>query len=244
VIAAYAPIVGEGGENYGLMGVDMDGRCLYSHARRSFTAMAAASQAIICLAFVCLLRFSDYMLDSVLKDKLTGAFAKRRFEGLLNEGIRNSAQRGRGMALMMIDLDHFKRVNDTYGHAFGDEVLVTVSKTIRDSIKSDDYFVRYGGEEFAVMMAYQNPGVPASAAERLRRAVSGTPIFCAEGTPMRMTVSIGVALHGAGQSARELPERADRALYEAKTVRNTVIAVCLNISVIGRSIVVAAGGSA
>jgi diguanylate cyclase (GGDEF)-like protein len=122
------------------------------------------------------------------------------------------------MALMMIDLDHFKRVND----AFGDGVLVTVSKTIRDSIKSDDYFVRYGGEEFAVMMTYQNPGAPATAAERLRRAVAGTPVFCAEETPMRMTVGIGVALHGTGESAAELLERADRALYGAKAVRNAV----------------------
>jgi hypothetical protein len=86
VMAACAPIAGEGGKNLGLVGVDMDGQRLYSHARRSFTAMAAANLVIICLALVCLLRFSDYMLDRVLKDKLTG--------GLRQEVLRGPAERG------------------------------------------------------------------------------------------------------------------------------------------------------
>jgi diguanylate cyclase (GGDEF)-like protein len=224
LITAYSPILGDDGENLGLVGVDMDGRHLYRQLRRVSRAVALVNLAIICLSLVFILGFSDAILDRLLKDKLTGAFAKRHFDSLLNGEILRSVKRRRGLALMMLDLDRFKAVNDTYGHSFGDRVLASVSEAIRKSIRPEDTFVRCGGEEFAVIVAGATPGGALDAAERMRRAVEAAPVFNDEtGAKVGMTLSIGVAnLAGPSQGAADLMDNADRALYRAKQKRNAV----------------------
>jgi diguanylate cyclase (GGDEF)-like protein len=224
LIVGCAPIVGEGGENLGLMGVDMDGRNLHRHFRKTFTMTVALNLIFVCLVLAALLMFSNPLIDRLLKDRLTGAFTKGHFDDLLSGEIKSSVRRRKGMALMMIDLDHFKRVNDTYGHAFGDKVLASVSEVIRASIRPSDYFVRYGGEEFAVIMPNIDCRRVEDVAERLRRAVETSPVFNAEmNADVAITVSIGVAdLDRIDMSAAELLANADRALYEAKIKRNAV----------------------
>jgi diguanylate cyclase (GGDEF)-like protein len=224
LITAYSPILGDDGENLGLAGVDMDGGHLYRQLRRVSRAVALVNLVIICLSLAFILGFSDTILDRLLKDKLTGAFAKRHFDALLDGEILRSVKHRRGLALMMLDLDHFKRVNDTYGHAFGDRVLAAASEAIRASVRPDDTFVRYGGEEFAVIVAGATPKGALDAAERVRRAVEAAPVFNEETNAMvQMTLSIGVAnFADPSQSAAYLLEGADRALYRAKAKRNAV----------------------
>ena len=225
LISAYAPIVDtDHRSNVGLVGVDMDGQHLYRQFHRINRAMTLANLVIIGLSLLSLLKFADSILDRMLRDKLTGAFAKRHFDGLLDDGIKRSIKRRSGLALVMLDLDHFKAVNDTYGHVFGDRVLVSVSKAIKGSIRPDDTFVRVGGEEFAVIMANMAPDNAVEAAERMRRAVENAPVFNEEfNAQVKTTISLGVAnFTDLSRGAKELVENADKALYEAKVTRNAV----------------------
>lgn len=114
--------------------------------------------------------------------------------------------------LLLLDLDHFKRVNDLHGHAAGDEVLRTVAATIASNVRNDDIAVRFGGEEFAVLVTTKDPAVPVRLAERLRGAVAAER----QASVGRITVSVGVAAHRFGEAFDDLLVRADRALYHAK----------------------------
>jgi diguanylate cyclase (GGDEF)-like protein len=224
LLGAYAPILGEDGEAMGLVGVDMDGSHLYGHLRRVNGALMLIDALIMSIALASLLGFSDALMDRLFKDKLTGAYTKRYFEGLLSDEIAHSLKHGSGMALLMADLDHFKSVNDTYGHVFGDTVLASVSETIRGAIRPSDYFVRYGGEEFAVIMPNADPRGVMDIAERMRAAVEGAPIFNESANEqVRITISVGVAIFGyLSQNPGGLVENADKALYQAKIRRNMV----------------------
>ncbi len=129
---------------------------------------------------------------------------------------------------MMLDIDHFKSVNDTYGHAAGDAVLCQISERLRDNLRAFDLIARVGGEEFLIAMPNTNAEQAEFAADRLRRLVNGEPFTIAKGKPrLPVTLSIGVAvggnnaqLEGAEDTIRN---RADEALYAAKTAgRNQV----------------------
>ena len=119
----------------------------------------------------------------------------------------------------MIDIDHFKKFNDTYGHVGGDEALQVVAKTLRESCRATDVLARYGGEEFALVL----PGVMSSRAtdllERIRRVLAVKPIHLPNrAKPVSLTVSVGVALWpDDGKDAAEILQCADRRLYEAKS---------------------------
>jgi diguanylate cyclase (GGDEF)-like protein len=224
VITGNAPIRGEGGEVLGSVGVDIDSKYVWRQFERTFYTLVIANLIIFALFIASLLGFSGAILDRMFMDKLTGAYAKRHFDALLADGIQRCIKYKQGLALMMLDLDHFKDVNDTYGHPFGDRVLAAVSEVIRGSIRSDDAFVRYGGEEFALIVASAGAENVMEIAERLRAAVEARPIFNGErGETVRITVSIGVARFvNLSQTPEDLVESADRALYEAKVTRNAV----------------------
>ncbi|MDR2560203.1 MAG: sensor domain-containing diguanylate cyclase, partial [Holophagales bacterium] len=153
LFGAHAPILGENDEWLGYVGVDMD----YSHLSRYLFRLNAVLVAIYLLivgfSLALLMRYSNAILDPLLKDKLTGAYNKRYFENFLGHEIAHSLRSHRELALLMLDLDHFKRINDTYGHVFGDKVLASIADTVRSVIRPQDFFIRYGGEEFAVMIA-------------------------------------------------------------------------------------------
>ena len=116
----------------------------------------------------------------------------------------------------MLDLDHFKRVNDTHGHASGDLVLRTVADRVREKIRRSDVLVRYGGEEFVLLLPATPRAAAQSLAERIRLAVCGTPFPIGGGAQVTQTVSIGVALWDGRETAEALVHRADLAMYGAK----------------------------
>jgi two-component system cell cycle response regulator len=152
-----------------------------------------------------------------ITDGLTRLHNHRHFQDELTRAFEESARYERPLALVMIDIDFFKKVNDTYGHAVGDEVLKAVSALFRESIRATDLAARYGGEEFAVMMPETDLADAMKFAEKIRSLVEASPIATQAG-PVSATVSVGVASvpHARIHAPNELVVAADKALYRAK----------------------------
>jgi diguanylate cyclase (GGDEF)-like protein len=152
-----------------------------------------------------------------ITDGLTKLHNHRYFQDELARAFEESARYERPLSLAMIDIDYFKKVNDTYGHAVGDEILKAVARLYRDSVRATDLVARYGGEEFAVMMPETALDDAITFAEKIRSMVESTAIPTGAGE-LRITVSIGVASvpHPDIHTAKELIVVADDALYRAK----------------------------
>jgi len=157
-------------------------------------------------------------------DELTGLFNRRYMMSHLENVLRRSIGSGRPVSLMMIDLDHFKEINDTRGHQTGDKVLTEIARRIGQSVRGVDLSARYGGEEFIVVMPDTDGAGAAVVAERVRHAVGDQPIKV-DGLALSISVSIGIASGEPASGAEALIRRADQALYDAKKAgRNRVIA--------------------
>lgn len=158
-------------------------------------------------------------------DSLTGLFNKRYFDLRLAEEVARSRDTGQPLALLMLDIDHFKHYNDTFGHTAGDGVLREVARILRETSRQGDVPCRYGGEEFALILPGAGSEQALAAAERVRRAVAQHAFPGGAAQPGGfLTVSVGAAVFPADAAgAAELTERADQALYRAKDAgRNTV----------------------
>lgn len=155
--------------------------------------------------------------SEALIDPLTGILNRRGLESKAQQLFGCDAA-AKGLSLLMLDIDHFKAINDTYGHLFGDKVLRIVADTIKASIKGQDTAVRLGGEEFVVVL----PGTPAAGAhavaEQIRRSIEHGKIrrLDAQEPVGGITLSVGVASHADGGSLTELLDQADKALYASK----------------------------
>jgi diguanylate cyclase (GGDEF)-like protein/PAS domain S-box-containing protein len=150
-----------------------------------------------------------------LHDPLTGVANRRYLETCLLARFDQREQLGRGFGLLMIDVDHFKQVNDRHGHEAGDEALRTLARTLDHGVRGDDAVVRYGGEEFVVVSPVEDADALVELADRLRRLVRATRVRLA-GRTLTLTVSIGASLAQAGDDPATLLERADRGLLIAK----------------------------
>ena len=150
-----------------------------------------------------------------LSDALTGVANRRAFEYELQRRLAEWNRRGTPLSLTFIDVDHFKKFNDMYGHRAGDAVLCGVAHRLRQTIRETDLVVRYGGEEFAIVMPDTTLTVAKEVAERARIAVEDSR-FKFEGMTLRLTVSVGVAQIMQDEAGQSLIERADGALYTSK----------------------------
>lgn len=149
-------------------------------------------------------------------DPLTGAFNRRQFMQRAQEEIDRSKRYNTPLTLLMLDIDHFKAVNDTFGHDAGDEVLKNLVAESLVLLRGSDIFCRLGGEEFAAILTHTAPEQGVLASERLRKALKALEVSTANG-PVRFTVSIGVAsLAQADLSLQQIMKNADNALYAAK----------------------------
>ena len=167
-------------------------------------------------------------LALAVTDCLTGLYNRRYMVSHLDTLMERARESGRPVALLVMDIDHFKDVNDSYGHAVGDEVLKEFAERIKRNVRSIDLAVRYGGEEFVAVLPETDLEAARMVAERLRRNVSEKPfeVSTDEGR-ITVTVSIGgTVYHGTGIDADGLLRHADEALYAAKNRgRNRVVTV-------------------
>lgn len=147
-------------------------------------------------------------------DKLTGALSRKYLEEALTQNIEIAASQGNEFAIIMFDLDHFKNVNDRFGHQRGDEVLNKLCRVVMDNIRKEDILGRYGGEEFIIILPGTDKAGADFLAEKVRKKIEEEKIL---GDKMAVTISMGIAVYPEmGQHRHELVERADQALYIAK----------------------------
>lgn len=159
-----------------------------------------------------LVRLNLRLEEMATTDALTGVLNRRRFYELLDDELQRAARYDERFSLIMLDIDHFKRVNDTFGHAVGDAVLKSLAGVVQVALRANDSLSRWGGEEFVVLAPETGREEALRLAERLRERVSDEA-FPAAGT---VTVSLGVAEHRHGESGDALLNRVDEALYRAK----------------------------
>jgi len=168
----------------------------------------------------------EVVRTEALTDPLTSLANRKYLEGAITRLIADAENHGTSLAVILVDIDHFKRINDTYGHLTGDQVLRLVAITLKDNLKGQDVAARYGGEEFAVLLPRTTLRHGVTVAEHLRRAIMGKELVrrSTGETLGRVTISLGVAGWRNGDSAASLLERADNCLYAAKgSGRNCVI---------------------
>ena len=160
----------------------------------------------------------DGLCELSLKDPLTGLSNRRHFRSVLDRTTDMVARSGEPALLLMIDIDHFKKVNDTYGHQTGDQVLQAVAEALGKCVRPMDTVARYGGEEFAVVLPNCHTFFGGTVAERIRQTIENMPIHTAAGQVLRITVSIGGAYapEWIRSTATLWTERADVQLYRAK----------------------------
>jgi diguanylate cyclase (GGDEF)-like protein len=169
-------------------------------------------------------RYFEHAFNLASLDALTGAFNKRYFDETFGKEIQRSQQVGTPLSIVLFDIDHFKKINDTYGHPAGDAVLKNVASTVASQLRDGDALFRVGGEEFALVLSATPRDLAVQAAEAVRGLVAAL-VTDFMGTRITATLSLGVAELAAGEQPAALYQRVDELLYAAKRGgRNRVVA--------------------
>jgi diguanylate cyclase (GGDEF)-like protein/PAS domain S-box-containing protein len=172
------------------------------------------------------IRLREALRTQSVRDALTGLYNRRYLEEVLAREVRRAARAGQSLGILMIDLDHFKSFNDTYGHDAGDVVLRETGASLTKSIRAEDFVCRFGGEEFVVILPTADLAASSMRAERLRMQMKELTVLHQGRSMGMLTISIGVAVFPEhGTSPKELMAAADAALYEAKRNGRDQIAI-------------------
>ena len=169
-------------------------------------------------------QYQRSIYESATRDGLTRIFNKKYFLDTLRKEFAYCLRHRVPLSMLMFDVDHFKKINDTYGHQAGDYVLARIAQRVADTVRVEDLFARYGGEEFALMLRESSDDQAVICAERCRKAVDGSD-FNFGGTPIKVTISVGIAtlLDSDFSQPEDLIAAADKYLYRAKRAgRNRV----------------------
>ncbi len=160
------------------------------------------------------------ILDQRSKDGLTGLLNRRTIEERLKEELARTKRHKTDLSIILLDIDFFKKVNDTYGHPAGDEVLKEIGKYLSENIREEDSLGRYGGEEFLVILPQTSQQGAYDLAERIRKGIKNTTIRVQDNNKkdhnIRITLSVGVTTYKPNQPMDDLIKKADSALYSAK----------------------------
>lgn len=198
------------------------------------TEAVVAVTAVFCLLILLvhghtrLLRQKQRLERLSVTDELTGVYNRRYLIQAGNHEAERSLRHEHAMALILVDADHFKAVNDVWGHATGDQVLVQLAQRLGTAVRGSDVLARYGGEEFAILLPETSLFGASRIAERLRQQVSALPMVTS-GATISLTVSVGLAQLAHGETFEAMLNRADAALYSAKeSGRNKVVTCPLN----------------
>lgn len=161
-------------------------------------------------------RRESFLQNQADRDPLTSIFNRRYFENKVVEKISRSHEKREPFAILMIDADNFKKINDSYGHKIGDKVLIELASVCERTLRVDDLAARYGGEEFVVFLSNVPAATAVIVANRLKEAISNVIVYSDFGEPVRFTVSIGVAPSGISDDVNIMIKMADDAMYLAK----------------------------
>lgn len=163
------------------------------------------------------LKLQETLQNLSVRDPLTGLFNRRYMEESMERELRRAERQGKQVGVIMADIDHFKRFNDSFGHDAGDVLLKEVAKVMGQHVRGSDIACRYGGEEFAIIMTDVSPAITQQRAEQLREAVSNLRIYHGDRVLDPVTLSLGIAIFPEhGETHRALLQAADVALYQAK----------------------------
>lgn len=164
------------------------------------------------------IRLRETLQHQAIRDPLTGLFNRRYFQETLRRELHRASRAKQPLSVVLLDIDHFKRFNDTYGHATGDKVLKLVARTLKQSAKGRDTAARYGGEEFGVVLPGTVMRDALAFAEQVRRRLAGKELKTLDGSSSfgSVTMSLGVSQYRAGEPVTHLLQRADAALYASK----------------------------
>jgi diguanylate cyclase (GGDEF)-like protein len=180
---------------------------------------ALAQQAAVAIA-------RARLYEAAITDGMTGLFIRRFAMHKLNEEVKRSRRYGNALGVVMCDIDHFKRVNDTWGHPAGDEVIIGVANTLQAGLRIDvDAAGRYGGEEFLLIMPQTDAAGTGVAADRLRAAIEALQVEIGDGRTLKVTMSFGVTELGPQDTAESVIARADQALYVSKDSGRNMVTV-------------------
>jgi diguanylate cyclase (GGDEF)-like protein len=206
------------GETIGVLAVESAQPYAFNPAE----AQPLESVADICAAAIQNARYFERVRALAYVDGLTGIFNRRHFESKIAEEIERAQRYENELAVIMIDIDHFKKLNDEFGHLLGDEALRQISAIFVQNLRKFDHACRYGGEEFAILAPQTSGEHAMMVAEKLRKVVEG---WSFPGVPRPVTITAGVSSYPAnGRTRDELVKAADDALYQAKQAgRNRVM---------------------
>jgi two-component system cell cycle response regulator len=212
--------------------VDRDAPACLSRGAHDFMAKPPQIEELVArvTAAVRVKRLQDELYNAnrllthqAMTDALTGLANRRHGFGELDRLVASSQRHARSLCVLMCDLDHFKTLNDTYGHDAGDSCLREAARRLADAVRTSDLPIRWGGEEFVVLMPDASSGHAADVAERIRSAVADPPFRAGRDT-IHVTMSVGWAMRRDTENGPDLVARADTALYEAKRRgRNAVV---------------------
>ena len=160
-------------------------------------------------------KLKDDLEKAAITDALTGCFNKKEIEFLTEKILKNYLRYGNSFSILMLDIDFFKKVNDTYGHLAGDFILKEVANTLKNTIRDSDFCGRFGGEEFIILLPNTKLTGALKLAERIRNIIENKE-FNFNGEKIPITVSIGITSASKHDNVSSLIERADTALYDAK----------------------------
>jgi diguanylate cyclase (GGDEF)-like protein len=186
----------------------------------------ATIEAFLCRLLYPLRNALQYQqaLQSASVDPLTKTLNRGVLQGAFQREWELSRRHGAPLSVILLDIDHFKKINDAYGHDKGDAVLRSVATCLQHSVRSSDMVFRYGGEEFVVLLSNTSAGGAFHLAERIRQALEKLSCNADEGFSLRVTASLGVATLAPNESKETLLKRADQAMYRAKQLgRNQVV---------------------
>ena len=154
--------------------------------------------------------------NQAVRDPLTSLYNRRYFEEEVSKRILEARVNNKNFSVLMVDADHFKNVNDTYGHKTGDKVLIELASSCEDALRPDDIVARYGGEEFVIYLANVNADQAKFVAERLRETIASRVVYSEDDKPIKFTVSIGISSSDVSDNIETLIKTSDEALYRAK----------------------------
>jgi diguanylate cyclase (GGDEF)-like protein len=216
-IIGYAPVIdGKTGEPVGIVGVEYP----LTYAQRLIIGFGN----IIWMSFFVIMLLISFVIHNLInsrrkyykEDYMTGVYSKRYFDRELASALCYVKKKGRKLSLIMVDVDFFKSINDTFGHTIGDAVLKSVAAHMKTYIRYSDMCCRYGGDEFVITLINTDKEQAFEIAERIRNEVTCCRLKAENGEPVRVSLSMGVAEYDETESAEKLVEHADKAMYISK----------------------------